>query len=140
MLVSQSCLTLWHPMDYSLPGSSVHGLLQARMLECIAIPFSMGSSQFRDLLDPGIFPTQGLKPGLLHYRQVLYHLSTREALRILEWVAIPFSRGSSWLRDWTQVTCITGRLFTTWATRDILMGTKPQLLRKIMADTDTNYC
>ena len=34
--------------------------------------------------------------------------------RILEWVAIPSSRGSSWPRDWTQVFCITGRFFTVW--------------------------
>ena len=34
----------------------------------------------------------------------------------LEWVAIPFSRGSSWPRGWTWVSCITGRLFTIWAT------------------------
>ena len=39
--------------------------------------------------------------------------------RIPEWVAIPFSRGSSWPKDWTQVSCITGRFFTIWATREI---------------------
>ena len=38
--------------------------------------------------------------------------------RILEWVAIPFSRKSSWPRDWIQVSCIAGRLFTIWATRE----------------------
>jgi len=38
--------------------------------------------------------------------------------RMLEWFAIPFSRGSSWPRDWTQVSCIAGRLFTIWATRE----------------------
>ena len=43
-LVSQSCLTLCNPMDCSLPGSSVHGILQARILEWVAIPFSRGSS------------------------------------------------------------------------------------------------
>ena len=42
--VSQSCLTLCDPMDCSLPGSSVHGILQARILEWVAIPFSRGSS------------------------------------------------------------------------------------------------
>ena len=36
--------------------------------------------------------------------------------RILEWIAIPFSRGSSWPRDWTQVSCIAVRLLTIWAT------------------------
>ena len=38
--------------------------------------------------------------------------------KTLEWVAIPFSKGSSQLRDQTQVSCITGRLFTIWATRE----------------------
>ena len=38
--------------------------------------------------------------------------------RILEWVAISFSRGSSWPRDLTRVSCTTGRLFTIWATRE----------------------
>ena len=37
---------------------------------------------------------------------------------ILEWVAIPFSSGSSWPRDWTQVSCTAGRFFTLWATRE----------------------
>ena len=40
----QSCLTLYDPMDCSLPGSSVHGILQAIVLEWIAIPFFRGSS------------------------------------------------------------------------------------------------
>ena len=66
MLVTQSCLTLFDPMDYSPLGSSVHGILQAR---------------------------------------------------ILEWVAIPFSRESDRPRDWTQVSHIAGRFFTSWATR-----------------------
>ena len=44
----QSCLTLCDPMDCSPPGSSVHGILQARTLEWVAIPFSRGSSQPRD--------------------------------------------------------------------------------------------
>ena len=61
--VALSCLTLCHPMNCTPPGSSVHGILQAR---------------------------------------------------ILEWVAIPFSRGSSWPRDWTLVSSITGRFFTVW--------------------------
>ena len=63
MLVTQSCLTLCDPMDCSLPGSSVYGILQAR---------------------------------------------------ILEWVAILFSRGHFWPRDWTWVSCIAGRFFTIW--------------------------
>ena len=43
-----SCLTLWDPMDYSPPGSSVHGMLQARILEWVAMPSSKWSSQPRD--------------------------------------------------------------------------------------------
>ena len=66
-LVTQLCLALCNPMDCSLPGSSVNGILQAR---------------------------------------------------ILEWVATSSSRGSSWPRDRTPVSCITGRFFTVWATRE----------------------
>ena len=47
VLVAQSCLTLGNPMDYSSPGSSVHGILQARILEWVAIPFSRASSSPR---------------------------------------------------------------------------------------------
>ena len=46
--VAQSCPTLWDPVDYSPPGSSVHGILQARRLEWVAISFFRGSSQPRD--------------------------------------------------------------------------------------------
>ena len=46
--VTQSCPTLCNPTDYSPPGSSVHGILQARILEWRAIPFSRGSSPHRD--------------------------------------------------------------------------------------------
>jgi len=48
VLVAQSCLTLCDPMDYNLPGPSVLGILQTRILEWVAIPFSRGSSQPRD--------------------------------------------------------------------------------------------
>ena len=48
VLVTQSCPVLCNLMDCSLPGSSVHGILQARMLEWVTIPFSRGSSQCRD--------------------------------------------------------------------------------------------
>ena len=50
ILVTQLCLTLSDPMDYSLPGFSIHGIFQAKILEQVAIPFSRGSS------DPGIKP------------------------------------------------------------------------------------
>ena len=63
VLVTRLCPTIWDPRDCRLPGSSVHGILQARILECIAISFSRGSSQPRSNL------------GLLHCRQILYHLS-----------------------------------------------------------------
>ena len=48
MLVAQSCQALCDPMDCSPPGSSVHGILQARILERVAIHFSRGSSRPRD--------------------------------------------------------------------------------------------
>ena len=60
--LTQSCPTLCDPVDCSPPDSSVHGNLQARILEWVAIPFSRGSSQ------PGNL-------GLLHCRRILYHLS-----------------------------------------------------------------
>ena len=62
-LVAQSCPTLCDLMDYSPPGSSVHGVLQQE--------YWMGCHA----LLQGIFPTQGSNPGLLHCRQILYQLS-----------------------------------------------------------------
>ena len=53
----------------------------------------------------GIFPTQGLNPGLPHCRWIIYQLSHKGNPRILEWVAYPFSRGSSWPRNPTRVSC-----------------------------------
>ena len=49
----------------------------------------------------GIFPTQGSNPGLPHCQWILYQLSHKGSPRILEWVAYPFSSGSSWPRNWT---------------------------------------
>ena len=69
-----SPVLLFVSMDCSLPGSSLHGILQARVLEWIAISFSRGSSICHFLLQ-GIFPTQGLNPGLPHSRQTLQSLS-----------------------------------------------------------------
>ena len=64
----QLCSALCDPMDCSLTDSPVHGTLQARILEWIAMPFSSG-----------IFLTQGLNARLLHRRQILYHQATQEA-------------------------------------------------------------
>ena len=68
----------------------------------------------------GIFPTQGPNPGLPHCGEILYQLSHRRSPRILEWVAFPFSSGSSWPRNRTGVPWITGRFFTNWAIREDL--------------------
>ena len=59
--VAQLCPTLWDPMDWSLPGSSIHGIFQARILEWVIISFSRRSSCPRDWT--------------LHCRQMLYFLS-----------------------------------------------------------------
>ena len=80
----QSYLTLSDPMNYSQPGSFVHGILQARMLEWVAISFSTGSS------DPGIEPRS---PAL--QTDSLLSEPLGKLLRILEWVGFPFSKGSS---------------------------------------------
>ena len=66
----------------------------------------------------GIFPTQGLNPGLPHGRRILYQLSHKGSPRTLEWVAYPFFRGYSWTRNRTGVSCIAGRFFTNWAIRE----------------------
>ena len=65
VFVTQFCPTLCNPMDCSSPGSSVHGILQARILEWVAISCSRRSS----------IPTQGLNSCFPHCRQILYHLS-----------------------------------------------------------------
>ena len=61
----QSCLTFWDPMDYSPPGSSVHGILQERILEWAAMPSSRGSSPPRDRTHVSYVSCIG--------RRVLYH-------------------------------------------------------------------
>ena len=65
--ITQSCSILCDPMDCGSPGFSVHGILQAR---------------------------------------------------IIQWIVIRFCKGSSWLKDWTQMSCTAGRFFTIWATRE----------------------
>ena len=62
----------------------------------------------------GIFPTQGLNPGLPHGRQILYQLRHKGSPRILEWVAYPFSSGSSQPRNQTGVFCNAGRFFINY--------------------------
>ena len=74
----------------------------------------------------GILPTQGWNPGLPLCRQILYQLSHQGSPRILEWVAYLFSRGSSWPRNWTGVSCIAGRFFTYWATREAQRKAMPK--------------
>ena len=69
VLVTQLCLALCNPMDCNPPGSSVRGILQARILEWVTIPFSRE-----------IFLTQGSNPSLLHCRGILYHLGHQESL------------------------------------------------------------
>ena len=64
-LVAQLCLTLWDPMDCSPPDSSIHGILQARILEWVATPSSRGSSWPRDRTHISYVSYT--------YRWVLYH-------------------------------------------------------------------
>ena len=69
----------------------------------------------------GILPTQGLNPGLLHCKWILYQLRHKGSPRILEWVAYLFSSGSSRPRNQTGVSCIAGGFFTKWAIREALL-------------------
>ena len=66
-LVTKPCLTLWDPMDCSPPGSCVHGISQARILEWVAIFYSWGFSQPRDWTSESCYG-----------RQILYHWAMRE--------------------------------------------------------------
>ena len=109
---TQSCPTLCDPMYYT-----VHVILQARILEWVAFPFSRGSSQPRE-------QTQGSNPGLLHCRRILCKLSHKGRAK---WVAYPFPRGSSLLRNWTRVSCIAGGFFTNWA-----IGEDPKYINKYL--------
>ena len=77
----------------------------------------------------GIFPTQGSNPGLPHCGQILYQLSHKRSPKILEWVAYPFSRGSSQTRDWTGVSCIADEFFTNWAIREARKHTGQKIHR-----------
>ena len=104
---SQSCLTLWDPLDCSSPGSSVPEDSPGKNIE-VGCHFLL----------QGIFPTQVCNPGLLYYRGILYHLSHQGSPRKLEWVSHPFSRLSSWPRNRTGVSCIAGSFFTSWATKE----------------------
>ena len=108
-LVAQSCPALCDPMDcrpqaplsVKFPGKNI----------------GEGSHAFLQ----GIFPTQGSNPGPPNCKWILYCLSHQGSPRILEWVAYPFSRGSSWPRKWTGASCIAGRFFTSWATKETLL-------------------
>ena len=83
-------------MDYA-----VHGIVQTRIPEWVAIPFSRGSSQ----------PWES-NLALLHCRQILYQLNHQGSPGILEWVAYPFSSRSSLSRNQTRVSCIARGFFT----------------------------
>ena len=88
VLVAQSCPTLCNPMACSPSGPSVHGILQARIPEWVAMTFSR------------VFPTQGSNRGLLHCRQILYHLrplgspdmSKNNQRRLKDWTLILSSK------------------------------------------------
>ena len=156
VLVAQSCWTLCDSMGCSPPDSSVHGILQARILEWVAI-FSSRDLPKDWTCISGVFCTGS---------QVLYHschlgspkvkVSVTQSwlilgepmddsppgssvhgiplARILEWVAMPLSSGYSQPKDWTYVSCIScigGRFFAVWATRkhvwDILYSVRPRV-------------
>ena len=120
-------------MDCSLPRSSIHGIFQARVLEWVAIKLDSIPTSVTD--KPSHLITSKVKVKSLSRVQLFatpqtdYNLTGSSAhgifqARILEWVAISFSRRSSQLRDWTLVSRIVGRLFTVWATREVVQVTK----------------
>ena len=133
-------------MDCSPPGSSVHGIFQARILERIAFPFLGGEWSGLPFSSPRDFPDQGIESGspafqadsllseppgkplkekvkfaqscLALCNPMDYTVPGTLQARILEWIAFPFLRGSSQPRDQTKVSCIASGLFTNWARRE----------------------
>ena len=135
--VTQSCPTLCDPMDCSLSGSSVHEILQARVLEWLAIFLSRRSSRPRNQTRVSHIAGRCLlsEPPCMKWSEVAQSCPTLcdpidcslpgssvhgifQAI-VLEWIAISFSRGSSWARDQTQVSRIVDKRFTVWATREV---------------------
>ena len=120
--VAQSCPTLCNPMDSSTPGLPVyHQLLEFTQTHVHSVsdviqpshPLSSPSPPtFKLLSRVQLFAT----PWTVAYQAPL-SMRILQAI-ILEWVAIPFSRESSWPRDWIYVSCIAGKFFTIWATRE----------------------
>ena len=90
-----SCVQLWDPRNWSPPGSSVHGILQARILEWVAMPSSRASSRPRDQTCICV----------LHWQVGSLPLAPPGKPKNTRLVAISFSRGSSPPRDGTQVSC-----------------------------------
>ena len=116
LLILHSVISCWqHKIIYHGDIYSNHQslLIRAYLLLCsrengILQNSGVGSHS----LLQGISPTQGSNPSLPHCRWILYQLSHKGSPRILEWVAYPFSRGSSRPRNQTGISCITGRFFT----------------------------
>ena len=112
VLVIQSCPTLYGPVDCSPPGSSVHGILQARILEWVAILFSRGSSWPRNrtqvsCIADGFFTIWAIREGLVLSSNPEYHTLKTSPLiptiRNYPRVAFPFcSQGASSCQRWTQ--------------------------------------
>ena len=101
MKVAQLCPTLCDSTDYT-----VHGILQARILEWVVFPFSRGSSEPRN------------RTQVSHIAGKFFTSWTiTEAQEKLEQRDYPFSSGSSWPRNGTGVSCIADRCFTNWTIR-----------------------
>ena len=153
-------------MDHSPPGSSVHGILQARFLEWIAMPSSRGSSRPRDptqvsyisctggffttsttseapqqlgchFLFQRIFPTQELNPGLLHCRWILYRLNHQGSPKT-EVIKGACSRGQSDMEASTLGLTSGVWFFINRQVRDCYVFTKPNLLFLLSIELDYN--
>ena len=89
-------------LPWGLSGPQFHS--QRKMMKPISLS-GMSDSLLSPLPPTRLWPSRLLCPG-------------NSPTRILEWVAFSFSRGSSWPRGWTWVSCTAGRFFTIWATRE----------------------
>ena len=109
----------YRPKNCSTPGLPVYHQSHVQLFATPWIQESSWNSPDQNtgvgslFLLQGISPIQRLNPGLLHCRQILYQLSHKGSPRILEWVAYPFSSGSSRPRNQMGVSCIAGGFFTS---------------------------
>ena len=105
-------------MKWSESHSVVSNYLRSHGLYSPCDSLGQNTGVSSPFLPQGIFPTQGLNPGLLHCRQILYQLSHKGSPRILEVGSLSFCQQIFPTHELNRVSCIAGKFFTNWAIRE----------------------